>query len=114
MNRDDGFTPGERSFDLGHGHRGEYSAWAPDRDLNPQDALHPDVEKWGMLIFHANVTTGEPCAGFVTFAGDVQREVSPNATTWDVQCWDPLTITPSVLCSCGDHGFIREGRWVPA
>ena len=27
---------------------------------------------------------------------------------------DPLTISPSLLCRCGDHGFIREGRWIPA
>jgi hypothetical protein len=109
----DGFTPGERSFDLGHGHRGEYSSWAPDRELNPLRAHLPDVEKWGLLIFHPN-PQGQPCAGFVTFAGEVQREIAPTTTTWDVVSWEPLTITPSVLCSCGDHGFIREGRWVPA
>jgi len=51
----------------------------------------------------------------VTFAGDVQRRVEPDRpNVWDVQSWDPLTISPSVLCSCGDHGFIREGRWVRA
>lgn len=28
---------------------------------------------------------------------------------------DPLTLTPSLLCdTCGLHGFIRDGRWVPA
>lgn len=111
---ENGFTPGEHSFDLGHGHRGEFEQWAPDRELNPGVAHLPDVERWGMLIFHTSAETGKPCAGFVTFAGQVQREVSPHQVTWDVQCWDPLTITPSVLCSCGDHGFIREGRWVPA
>lgn len=26
-----------------------------------------------------------------------------------------LTVAPSLLCrTCGNHGFIREGRWVPA
>lgn len=25
-----------------------------------------------------------------------------------------VTLEPSVLCSCGDHGFVRGGRWVPA
>lgn len=26
---------------------------------------------------------------------------------------DPLTISPSILCSdCGTHGFVRDGRWV--
>lgn len=28
---------------------------------------------------------------------------------------DPLTVTPSIACGdCGLHGFIRDGRWVPA
>lgn len=30
---------------------------------------------------------------------------------------DPLTISPSLLCpdpSCGFHGYIRDGKWVPA
>lgn len=27
---------------------------------------------------------------------------------------DPLTISPSLLCRCGDHGFIRDGKWVAA
>lgn len=25
-----------------------------------------------------------------------------------------FTLTPSLLCSCGDHGFIRDGKWVRA
>ena len=101
------------TFDLGDDHWGEYSAWAPDRELNPSRAHLPDVERWGILIYHHN-PAGEWCAGFCTFAGDVQREVAPSATVWQVESWDPLTISPSVLCSCGDHGFIREGRWIRA
>jgi len=28
---------------------------------------------------------------------------------------DPLTVEGSLICEdCGDHGFIREGRWVKA
>ena len=29
---------------------------------------------------------------------------------------DPLTISPSLLCpqKCGTHGFIIDGKWVPA
>jgi hypothetical protein len=99
-------------FDLGDGHTAEYIGWAPDRELNPHRAHLPDIEKWGLLIRHTSASNGEPCAGFVTFAGDVQREVAPKAVTWEVQSWDPLTISPSVLCSCGDHGFIHDGRWV--
>lgn len=31
-----------------------------------------------------------------------------------IECADPLTISPSILCpDCGTHGFIRDGRWTP-
>lgn len=34
---------------------------------------------------------------------------------WDVLSVNPLTLSPSLLCkACGHHGFIRQGRWVPA
>lgn len=33
---------------------------------------------------------------------------------WDVVQEEPLTLSPSLLCSCGHHGFIREGKWVTA
>lgn len=102
------------TFDLGRGHRGEFLGWNPDRDLNPQYAGIPDVEKYAMTIYHHN-TNGDECAGMVTFAGDVQRRIEPNRpNVWQVESWDPLTISPSVLCSCGDHGFIRQGRWLDA
>ncbi len=25
----------------------------------------------------------------------------------------PLTVTPSIICECGAHGFVTEGAWVP-
>lgn len=30
---------------------------------------------------------------------------------WQVENIDPLTLSPSLLCPCGQHGFIRNGRW---
>ena len=29
---------------------------------------------------------------------------------------DPLTLSPSLLCpmDCGFHGYIKEGKWIPA
>jgi hypothetical protein len=106
--------PSERRTDLGHGHSFTFSGWAPDRELNPQYAGVPDEERYGATIFHTD-PQGQPCAGFVTFAGEVQRRIEPDRpNTWNVISWEPLTIEPSVLCSCGDHGFITGGRWIPA
>lgn len=51
--------------------------------------------------------------GAVTF--DVPAAEGLPGPRWTVEQLDPLTISPSVLCgTCGNHGFIREGRWVPA
>jgi hypothetical protein len=109
-------------IDLGHGHTLRYVGWHPDRDLNPQYDGTPDVEKWGAIVGHPvgphplvpeYMATGY-CEGMVTFDEPVQRQIEPNRPRWTVESWEPLTISPSVLCACGDHGFIREGRWVTA
>lgn len=37
------------------------------------------------------------------------------ADGWDVLSVEPLTLSPSMRCrACEHHGFIKEGRWVPA
>lgn len=101
-------------IDLGDEHWGKFAAWAPDRELNQQYEGVPDVERYGLEILHLS-PAGESCVSFVTFAGDVQRRVEPDRrNTWTVESRDPLTLSPSVLCSCGDHGFIRDGRWIRA
>lgn len=74
-----------------------------------------DVKRAGLFIVHpaagnSHIPKGEPCAGSVNF----DLPVNEGQTVWQVHSMDPLHIEPSVLCSCGDHGFIREGRWVPA
>lgn len=100
-------------LDLGHNHTLRYFGWSPDRDLNPQYAEIADVEKAGAIIEHLT-PNGEPCTGAVTFDVPAMRAVRPNGALWHVVSWEPLTIEPSVLCSCGDHGFIRNGQWEPA
>lgn len=32
----------------------------------------------------------------------------------DLVSINPLTFSPSWLCDCGDHGWVRDGKWVPA
>ena len=42
-------------------------------------------------------------------------EASPRSELWTVESFDPLTLSPSLLCpQCGHHGYIRDGRWCPA
>jgi len=101
-------------IDLGAGHLLRFVHWAPDRDLNPQYDGLPDVDRWGAILAHPHPVTGNECEGSLTFDGPVQRQLEPARPKWQVESWEPLTISPSVLCACGDHGFIRQGRWVTA
>jgi hypothetical protein len=56
---------------------------------------------------------GKPCIGWVAF--DVAaHEFLPAERKWQVESWEPLTLSPSLLCGCGDHGFVRSGRWAAA
>lgn len=110
-------------IDLGSDHDLRFVAWAPDRDLNPQFAHLPDVERYGAIVSHG-LAAGDDnaecqrrgrCEGAITFNGPVQQELNGGASPyWDVQSWDPLTLSPSLLCHCGDHGFIQGGKWVRA
>ena len=52
---------------------------------------HPACRPWA----HIDLTTGK-------HHGIVSRS--------------PVTLTPSLLCpfNCGTHGYIRDGKWVPA
>lgn len=103
------------SFDLGHGHTARFMIWAPDRELNPQYADLPDVDPWGVAVDHPR-PDGTPCIGSAAaFDNPVSRQIEPDRQYWTVESLDPLTISPSLLCQlCGDHGFIRQGRWIPA
>ena len=104
-------------LDLGDGHTLRWLRWAPD-DLPANRELYgvplPVVEHASAVISHGLVD--EPCEGVVYFKGTRLQEFYPEGRNfWTVESWDPLTISPSVLCNkCGDHGFIRDGRWVRA
>lgn len=57
---------------------------------------------------------GSWCRGWVSFNGSEWGKNFPG-NGWDVAQREPLTLTPSLLCrACGDHGFITNGKWVPA
>ena len=84
------------------------------RTLEPVEYAKDDpVRTVGYIERHPRPDTGEPCAGFLWV--DAESEAHVDGPVWQVDSWDPLTLSPSVLCrSCGNHGFVREGKWVPA
>lgn len=53
---------------------------------------------------------GEWCEGSITF-----WEPEPSGyAVWQLVSLEPLHVEPSILCNCGDHGFIRDSVWCPA
>lgn len=112
----------QQKFDLGHNHVVYFTSWRPDRSLNPQYADIPDIEKYGLVVEHINQQTGKLCVGAITFNTEEHRRLAAmrppsayNEATWEAHSLEPETlhVEPSLLCSCGDHGFIRAGRWWP-
>jgi len=80
-------------FDIGHGVTLEPVYF--DGSLEAVEYTHPDKE-------------GKPCVGWVPLK-------PRNKLGWDLLNEEPLTLSPSLLCRrCGHHGFIRNGKWVPA
>jgi hypothetical protein len=60
-------------------------------------------ERTGAIVDHL-LSSGDICGGYITFGtGDKH---------WTVNSWEPLDLHPSLLCHCGDHGHVRNGRWV--
>lgn len=105
-------------IDLGSGHYLKFIRWAPD-DLPANRELYgvplPCVEKAAASILHPAKTETGWCEGMIHF--DIPEAIlmrQPSHHLWKVESWDLLTLSPSVLCRCGDHGFIRDGKWVPA
>jgi hypothetical protein len=105
----------EGTIDIGHDHCIRWTQWSPDRELNPQYADRPDINPCGASIYHPKPDGSGDCAGHVTFDFPGCEHLADDAHRWTVVSLEPLTITPSVLCrTCGDHGFITDGRWIPA
>lgn len=93
------------TVDIGHGHS--------IRFVEYEDDLRTAIDD-----YHLN-KDGKECGGFIAFKDGAWANSFKNSsgeiTTWDVISLEPLTLSPSILCrACGDHGFIRDGKWVPA
>lgn len=101
-------------IDLGENHRAFPTCWSPDRKLNPQYENIPDIPLMGYQIEHNNAATGEPCMGHVNLDLPGVRQLVNERAVWNVESLDPLTISPSILCDCGDHGYIQNGKWIGA
>lgn len=87
----------------------------------------PDNRVVSLIIDHLS-PSGQPCTGSLTLRqSDPRYHVSGGKpiALWNVlqpagRPWmadegiEGVTLDPSVLCHCGDHGWIRNGRWESA
>jgi hypothetical protein len=87
---------------IGHGVTIRWVQW---REHNPA----------GVIEEHDRPDGAGRCVSSVLFDLPGIREAFPGRHVWQVPSLNPLTLTPSLLCTaCGHHGYIRNGRWVPA
>lgn len=103
-------------YDLGNGYSFEFLRWSPDRELNPQYDGLPDAEKICILISCPHGNNGCCHLKQKSHQADYERIFGNSANWWDVQVWEPLTMSPSIqfLTPKCCHGYIRQGRWVDA
>lgn len=99
-------------LDLGDDHTLCFVSWAPDRNIEANRVRYegmPDIERVGAIVSHKK-PDGSDCEGVIMFRLLNVDKVFPGPS-WEILNWEPLTLSPSLLCSCGDHGFIRDGKW---
>lgn len=95
-------------IDLGHGHTVRIQGWHHGFDDIP------DTDVYGLHDEHTT-PDGRRCVGFIPFDNPTSRASGVDAEhRWTLESLDPLTVSPSLLCVCGDHGFITGGKWIPA
>lgn len=91
----------DKVIDLGHGVKIVFYEW---NDTFPA----------GMIEEHDKPDGSGRCRGSIPFDVPGVRENLSDRDVWQVESIDPLTLSPSLLCTvCGHHGFVRQGRWVP-
>lgn len=79
-------------------------------DITNAEVRFIDGEPSGVYYMHPCVD-GKVRAGYVPIA----RVPAPPHNEWKLEQLEPLTISPSLLCTaCKHHGFIRDGKWVRA
>jgi len=89
---------------------GKEAVWLDDD--NAVTFTEKNGERVGGLLWH-RVAVREDSAtpGWCVGGFQWKGETGP---LWTLESMEPLTLSPSILCGCGHHGFVRNGKWVGA
>ena len=70
----------------------------------------------GGIIYHTDSKAEDGiCCGSFWTDKSYNESSGTNHAIWSINGGDEKpTLSPSFLCHCGDHGFIRDGKWVRA
>jgi len=71
-------------------------------------------DEWIAIDEWHRLPNGNMCGSWIPFDVPAAYKYTAGSPKWQVASYEPLTLSPSLLCNCGDHGFIRDGKWVPA
>lgn len=92
---------------------------APEVDIGHGVTVSRTVDskgEWvGLIRRHPRKDGSGRCASAVAFDTPASRAAhGPSMAFHTVVSYEPLTLSPSLLCrACGHHGHIRGGRWEP-
>lgn len=96
--------------DIGRRDENQYKADFPlDFGRNVRGCfLHSDKGKEIGILFVHRLPNDGTCGGSVYWE---KGWVKGNDSIWALESLEPLTISPSIQCSCMFHGFIKQGKW---
>ena len=119
-------------IDLGDNHAYKFFSWNPDRELNPQYDAIADIPRMGASVVHLT-RKGEPCQSAIHFDLPAVHQLEEHTKrwcaakgiaygkypTWAVQSFEPLSVTPSLLCTIGKAAAAitdssPKAKWVRA
>lgn len=109
---------GKALYDLGHG---VWAEWWRVVDPDHPDYPNDPGKMYGVVEHHWCVSEDEIVPGVKEYwaMGSVPT-MSTQPVKWsivsgEVESFEGLSLMPSILCKrCGLHGYITDGRWVPA
>ena len=90
---------------------------APELDIGQGVTISKTADKngdWvGLIRRHPRKGRDGRCSSAVAFDTAASRAVHGDGMAFHaVVSWEPLTLSPSLLCrACGHHGHIQDGKW---